>query len=388
MKALLIGVLASVLPTYTQTADNWTTYGKNYSGWRYSELGEINSSNVARLAPRWVFQTGVPGNMETTPLIADGLMFLTAASNHAFALDLLTGKPYWHYAKTPPKVLDLCCGEVNRGFAKIRNKLFKVNIEDRLIALDSRSGAVLWDIELGDYRKGYSGTAAPLGIAEKNLVITGTAGAEFGIRGFVDAYNADTGKRVWRFYTVPEAAERGGATWGPASAKRVGGSTWITGTYDPELNLIYWGTGNPGPDMNGDDRPGDNLYTDSIVALDANTGELKWHYQFTPHDVHDWDATEPLVLVNARFHGRDRKLLLQANRNGFFYVLDRTNGELLLGTPFIKRLPGRKRSGPTAFRNCLKAIDRIAEAPRPVRRYGAPPTGTRPRLIPRPACSM
>ena len=317
-----------------QDSGTWTTYGKNQAGWRYSELSEITSENVQRLAPQWVFQTGVPGNMETTPLVFDSLMFMTAASNHAFALDLLTGKPLWHYSKTPPKGLDLCCGEVNRGFATIGKTLFKVNVEDRLVALDSRSGAVLWDTGLADYRKGYSGTAAPLAV--KNMVVTGTAGAEFGIRGFIDAYDAATGRRVWRFYTIPSAAEPGGETWGSASAKRVGGSTWITGTYDPELNLIYWGTGNPGPDMNGDDRPGDNLYTCSLVALDADTGKLKWHYQFTPHDVHDWDAIADPVLTDLTVGGKKVKALIQANRNGHFYALDRTNGKLLAAKAYTK----------------------------------------------------
>ena len=211
--------------------------------------------------------------METTPLVRDGIMYVTGTSNHAWAIDLKTGKQIWHYSKTPKKPLDLCCGEVNRGFAMQGDRLFKVNIEDTLVALDRVTGKVLWEVELGDYRKGYSGTVAPLVI--KNLVVVGTAGAEFGIRGFVDAYDTATGKRVWRFYTIPLAGEPGGDTWGPATEHRVGGSTWITGTYDPELNLIYWGTGNPGPDMNGDVRPGDNLYTCSLVALDADTGKAE-----------------------------------------------------------------------------------------------------------------
>jgi len=317
----------------------WRTYGLNDAGWRYSELKQIDTGNIAQLAPKWIFQSGLPGTMETTPLVEGGLMYVTGPSNHAYALDLRQGKPIWHYSKTPPKGLGLCCGEVNRGFATIGDRLFKVSIEDTLIALDKASGELLWETQIADHRKGYTGTVAP--IAVKNLVVVGTAGAEFGIRGFVDAYDATTGKRVWRFYTVAGPGEPGADTWGNKTTageawQRGGGSTWITGTYDPELNLIYWGTGNPGPDMNGDLRPGDNLFTCSVVALDADTGKLKWHFQFTPHDTHDWDAISDPVLVDLDVGGRKVKSLIQANRNGFFYALDRTNGKMLLAKPYTK----------------------------------------------------
>ena len=312
----------------------WRSYGLNHAGWRYSELKQIDTHNIAQLAPRWIFQSRLPGSMETTPLVDGALMFVTGASNHAFALDLRTGKPIWHYSKTPPKGLGLCCGEVNRGFAILGDRLFKVNIEDRLVALDSKTGAVLWDTEIADHKKGYTGTVAP--IVVKNLVVVGTAGAEFGTRGFIDAYDANTGKRVWRFYTVAGPEDPGGRTWTADAWQRGGGSTWITGTYDPDLNLIYWGTGNPGPDMNGDIRPGDNLYTCSIVALDADTGKLKWHFQTTPHDTHDWDAISDPVLADLNIQGRPVKALIQANRNGFFYALDRTNGKMLVAKPYTK----------------------------------------------------
>jgi alcohol dehydrogenase (cytochrome c) len=312
----------------------WRTYGRNPYGWRYVELSQIDRSNVARLSPQWIFQTRLPGGLETSPLVSDGLMYLTGSSNHAFALDLRTGKPVWHYSKTPPKGMNLCCGEVNRGFALHGDKLFKVNIEDALVALDAKSGRVLWETQIEDFKKGYSGTVAPLVV--KDLVLVGTAGAEFGIRGFVDAYNVNTGKRVWRFYTVAGPGESGGETWGKDSWARGGGSTWVTGTYDPELNLTYWGTGNPGPDMNGDVRPGDNLYTCSVVALDVDTGKLKWHFQFTPHDVHDWDAISDPVLADLEISGRKTKALIQANRNGHFYALDRTNGIFLLARAYTK----------------------------------------------------
>ena len=314
--------------------NSWVSYGKNYAGWRYSPLQQISAANVARLAPAWIVPTGEGGN-ETTPLIYGGIMYITGNSNRAWAVDARTGQRLWSYGKTPPKGLGLCCGEVNRGFAVSGERLFKVNIEDTLVALHPKTGEMLWESMIDDYKKGYSGTVAPLAVKDKVLV--GTAGAEFGIRGFVDAYDAATGKRAWRFHTVAGKGERGGDTWGNGDAwTRGGGSTWITGTYDPELNLTYWGTGNPGPDMNGDVRPGDNLYTCSVVALDADTGELKWHFQFTPHDVHDWDAISDPVLVDLAIGGKKVKALIQANRNGFFYALDRTNGKMLLAKAYTK----------------------------------------------------
>ncbi|HLN01311.1 MAG TPA: PQQ-dependent dehydrogenase, methanol/ethanol family [Bryobacteraceae bacterium] len=312
----------------------WLTYGKNYAGWRYSELGEINTSNVSRLAPRWIYQTGQSGSHETTPLVFGGMMLVTGPSNHADALDLLTGKQIWHYHKAPPSGLGLCCGEPNRGFAALGEKLFKVNIEATLVALDARSGSVLWEKPIDDYKKGFTATGAP--IIVKNRVVVGMAGAEFGTRGFIDAYDASTGERAWRFYTVAAKGEPGGDTWDGDSWQRGGGSTWITGTYDPELNLIYWGTGNPGPGMDGSVRGGDNLYTCSLVAIDADTGKLKWYFQFTPHDTHDWDAVADPVLLDMTVKGEKVKAVVQADRNGYFYALNRTNGKLLAAAPYTK----------------------------------------------------
>jgi len=313
---------------------NWTTYGGNAAGWRYSELAQITGANVNSLVPKWIFQTGIAGKAESSPLIYDGMMYVTAPSNHAYAVDLRTGHAVWTYSKTPPKALDLCCQEVNRGLAVFGDRLFKVNIEDTLVALDRATGKMIWEKVIGDYKKGYSGTLAPLIVKDKVLV--GTAGAEFGTRGFVDAYSAASGERLWRFYTVPEAKAAGAETWGKDETLRVGGSTWITGTYDSELNLVYWGTGNPGPDMNGDVRPGDNLYTCSLVAIDADTGKAKWHFQFTPHDTHDWDAVADPVLVDLTMGGNKVKAVIQANRNGYFYALDRTNGKFLLARPYTE----------------------------------------------------
>lgn len=325
MKPLLMLMLGTLA-----LAQDWTSYGKNDLGWRYSELDQINTNTVSRLTPQWMYQTNTPGKNETTPLVFDGMMYVTGPSNNAWALDAVTGRPIWSYKKALPANVNLCCGQVNRGFARRASTLYKVNLEGTLVALDAKSGTQLWESTLEDYKKGYSATSAPLVV--KNLVVTGMAGAEYGTRGFIDAYDADTGKRAWRVYTVAE----GGPSWSADSWKRGGGSTWITGTYDPALNLIYWGTGNPGPDMDGDVRRGDNLYTCSLIAIDADTGKIKWHFQFTPHDVHDWDAVGDPVLTDLTIEGRPVKAVIQANRNGFFYALDRTNGKVLLTKAYTR----------------------------------------------------
>lgn len=337
---ILLGVLGAAeitdekLRRAQDDTGTWLMYGRNYAGWRYSELRQINTTNVAQLAPQWMFQTGVAGKFETTPLVYDRMMFVTGPENHAYALDLLTGRQVWHYYKAMPKGVSVCCGRVNRGFAALGDKLFKVNLEAKLLALDAKTGNVLWETEIDSVKKGYSATVAPL--VAKNLVLVGVAGAEYGVRGLIDAYDANTGKRVWRFWTVPGPGEPGNETWGGDSWKYGGGSTWITGTYDPELNLTFWGTGNPGPDWNGDVRPGDNLYTCAVVALDLDTGKLKWHYQMTPHDVHDWDAISDPVLVDVMVKGQKVRAVIQANRNGYYYVLERATGKLLLARPYTK----------------------------------------------------
>ena len=303
----LLIVCGTIGLVFAQTSStDWRTYGQNSFGWRYSELAQIDTRSISRLSTAWIYQTGLSGGFETTPLVFDGMMFIAGPSNNSWGLDALTGRPIWHSQTTPPAKLNLCCGQVNRGFATRGDKLFRVNIEGTLVALDAKSGATLWETPIANYKQGYSATAAPLIV--KNLVVTGIAGAEFGTRGFVDAYDADTGKRVWHFSTVPGEGEPGTETWSGDSWKRGGASTWVTGTYDSELNLIYWGTGNPGPDMNGDVRLGDNLYSCSVVALDADTGKLKWHYQFTPHDVHDWDAISDPVLADLTIEGRKIKI--------------------------------------------------------------------------------
>ncbi|HUQ93525.1 MAG TPA: PQQ-dependent dehydrogenase, methanol/ethanol family [Bryobacteraceae bacterium] len=328
---LIAGALSAQLKD-----EDWTTYGHNLAAWRYSELAQINASNVKSLALEWVFQTNMPGKNETTPLVKDSVMYITGPENTAWALDLRTGRQIWKYAKRVPRGVNVCCGLVNRGFAMLGDVLFKVNVESTLVALDTKTGSVIWETTIDDFKKGYSATVAPLIVKDK--VVIGIAGAEFGTRGFLDAYDAKSGKRAWRFWTVPGPGEAGNETWprDTQAFQRGGGSTWITGSYDPELNLIYWGTGNPGPDMNGDIRPGDNLYTCSLVALDAGTGKRKWHFQFTPHDVHDWDATSDVVLMDVAHEGRKVKSAVMANRNGFYYALDRTNGKLLAAKAYTQ----------------------------------------------------
>ena len=288
-------------------------------------------------------------------------------------MDARTGRQLWSYRRELPEELDLCCGRVNRGFAALGDRLFINTLDAHLLALDMKTGSVLWDAVVDDYKLGYSATSAPLVVKDK--VIVGIAGAEYGIRGFIDAYDAATGKRAWRFWVVPEPGVKGSETWEGDSWKRGGGSTWVTGSYDPALNLIYWGTGNPGPDLYGHDRDGDNLYTDSVVALDADTGTLKWHYQFTPHDTHDWDATQVPVLADRVIGGVPKKVLMFANRNGFYYTLDRTNGDLLASRPFVRTTWAEKINPdgrPAVLPNTDPDRERHAGVPRHRRRHQLP----------------
>lgn len=311
---------------------NWGTYSGDYSSTRYSRLDQVDTTNVGRLAMQWAFQTG--GALEATPLVLDGILYLAGESSTAYALDARTGREIWRYRRNLPDKLPLCCGQYSRGLAVLSEKVYLATLDAHLVALDAKTGSVLWDVEAADFRKGYSFTVAPLIVKDK--VVVGIAGAEYGIRGFIDAYDAKTGRRAWRFHTIPGPGEPGSDTWEGDSWEKGGGSAWVTGSYDPEIDLIYWGVGNPAPALNGHDREGDNLYTNAVVALDSDTGELRWHYQFTPHDVHDWDAAQAIALLDVELDGAPRKLLAQANRNGFFYVLDRTNGAFLHAQPFAK----------------------------------------------------
>jgi alcohol dehydrogenase (cytochrome c) len=316
---------------------DWTTYHGDTSGNRYTTLTQIDKTNVAKLSPRWVFpMPNVSGTVETTPVVVEGVMYISSA-NEAWALDAGNGRELWHFQR--PRTAGLvgnAAAGINRGVAIAGERLFMVTDHAHIIALNRFTGELLWDTTMADWRQNYNATSAPLVVG--NLVISGTAGGDEGVRGFVAAYDAATGREVWRFWTVPNPGEPGSETWQGAQTEHRGGASWMIGTYDPQLDLIYWPTGNPGLDYYGNDRLGDNLYSDSIVALDAKTGKLRWYFQFTPHDIHDWDAQEPPVLVDTTWQGRARKLLIQANRNGFFYVLDRTNGEFLLAKQFLKNL--------------------------------------------------
>jgi alcohol dehydrogenase (cytochrome c) len=315
---------------------SWLTYSGNYQAHRFSALTQVNRQNVGQLKTAWVYQMRNAGIVETTPIVADGIMYITEPPSTVTALDVRTGRPLWTYTPNiPSDVIIIGSPPVNRGVAVLDDLVYLATVHTHLIALDRRSGAVRWDTVVDDNKQGYYMTLAPMAIDGK--IIIGISGAETGIRGFVDAYDARTGKRVWRTYTVPATGEPGSETWGGDSWKNGGGSTWVTGAFDPALNLIYWGTGNPGPDWNGDVRPGDNLYTCALLALDANTGKIKWHFQFTPHDVHDWDATEVPVLFDATINGRARKLVAMANRNAFYYVLDRENGQFISATQYVKQ---------------------------------------------------
>jgi alcohol dehydrogenase (cytochrome c) len=313
---------------------NWLTYSGTLNGHRYSTLTQITPANVGNLELKWVFQARSLEKFEATPLVVDGVLYTVQAPNDIVAIDAATGRTFWVYSHRPSPLARLCCGRVNRGLAILGHTLFMGTIDGRLIAVDARSGRLVWDVALARPEAGYSLTLAPLIVKDK--VIVGPSGGEYGIRGFLAAFDAKTGKEVWRFNTVAGPGERGGETWGGDSWKTGGGSIWVTGSYDPESNLTYWGIGNAGPDRNGDSRPGDNLYTASVVALDADTGLLTWHYQFSPHDEFDQDATQIAVLTDLPWQGRPRKVLLWANRNGFFYVLDRITGQFLSGTPFVR----------------------------------------------------
>jgi alcohol dehydrogenase (cytochrome c) len=314
---------------------NWLTYSGNYSAHRFSALDQIDFRNVKNLRPLWVHQLDALDKAETTPLVVDGVMYISESPSNVIALDTRTGRPLWTFRRPMPKDVRVCCGQVNRGVAVLDDLVFVGTVDAHLIALDAKTGTVRWNTTVADYKTGHAITVAPLAVKDK--VVVGIAGGEYGVRGFVDAYDAKTGKQAWRFWTIPGKGEPGNETWGGESWKTGSATTWVTGAYDPELNIVYWGTGNPGPDWNGDVRPGDNLYSDSLVALDADTGKLKWHFQFTPHDVWDLDATEVPVLADLPFRGSRRKLVLFANRNAFYYVLDRRSGEFLHAKAYVKQ---------------------------------------------------
>jgi alcohol dehydrogenase (cytochrome c) len=352
-QASLSGVVGSAPPvardvTYERIVhareepQNWLTYYGTYDGQRYSPLDQIDTETVQRLVPAWVFQFGSSGmhagpstySFEAAPIVVDGVMYVSGWDGWVWALDARTGRELWRHKHAIPYDTSLCCGNVNRGVAVAKGKVFVVTLNAHVLALDAETGRTVWDSPYGDVRAGESATLAPLVV--KDLVIVGSSGGEFGVRGHLDAFELDTGRHVWRTYTVPKPGEPGSETW-PADGEawaRGGGNCWITGTYDPELNLMYWGTGNPAPDFDGGVREGDNLYTDSVIAVDPDDGAIRWHYQYNPHDLWDYDST----MENILFDLDGRKLLAHFDKNGYFFVLDRTNGDLVRVAPFVDRI--------------------------------------------------
>lgn len=321
----------------------WPTYHGDIGGNRYSDLKQITAANVGHLAPKWMFPISGARSLEVTPVVAGGVMYVTTV-NTVHALDATSGREIWVYSRPRSKGLvgDASSG-INRGVAILGDRVFLVTDNAHLLALHRLTGGLLWDVEMADSAEQYGATSAPLVVGD--LVVSGVSGGDEGVRGFVSAYKAATGERVWRFWTVPLPGEPLAKTWVGRAIEHGCASTWLTGTYDAETDSLFWTTGNPCPDFNGDERMGDNLYADSVLALQPKTGALKWYFQFTPHDLHDWDSAETPMVVDAVYHGRPRKLMLQGNRNGFFYVLDRTNGEFLAASPFVKRLTWAKGIG-------------------------------------------
>jgi alcohol dehydrogenase (cytochrome c) len=314
----------------------WLTYSGSYDSQRHSRLNQINRHNVPELRVEWERQLATSvEKVETTPIVRGTTMFVTEPPNRVLALNAVTGRVLWEYSHELPARLPLCCGPVNRGVALLGNRVFVGTLDAHLVALDATTGSVLWEIEVADAAKGFSITGAPLVVGD--MVLTGVGGGEFGIRGFVDAYDVASGQRRWRFYTIPELGQPGIDTWKGDSFRRGGAPTWLTGSYDPDLRLLYWTVGNASPNFDGDARSGDNLYSDSIVALDVDSGKLRWYFQFSPHDTHDWDSNQIPVLADGVVAGMKRKTLLLANRNAFYYELDRATGEFLLGGPYVKQ---------------------------------------------------
>jgi len=321
---------------------DWLTYSGNYLGHRYSELDQITPANVHRLTMKWIYQPLSDfRRLETTPLVADGVMFVSLPPSDVAALDAVTGRQLWRHSGTVPSQSPAGSWRVNRGVALLGDRVFVAGIDGRVKALDAKTGAVRWSRLLLDHSKAYSFSAAPLAV--RDMVIVGNAGGDFPTRGFLVALDAATGAERWRFETVPAPGQPGNETWAGDSWQNGGAAPWMTGSYDPQLNRIYWGIGNPAPDHVGSVREGDNLYSNSIVALDAQTGRLVWHFQFTPHDLHDWDSTQVPIVVPAADGSGEGKILF-ANRNGFYYVLDRKTGRFLGATPYVRQTWARSIS--------------------------------------------
>ncbi|MDQ1472972.1 MAG: hypothetical protein QOJ99_4452 [Bryobacterales bacterium] len=341
---------------------NWPTYNGNVGGNRYTTLSQITKANVKRVAPRWSFTMPDVSALQGTPVVVDGVMYVTSA-NQCFALDAGSGRTIWRFQRPrTTRLIGNAAGGINRGVAVTGEKIFMVTDNAHLLALNRTDGTIAWEIEMADWQVNYNATSAPITVGD--MVISGTAGGEEGVRGFISAYDQATGKRLWRFWTVPAPGEPGSETWKGRDITHGGATAWFTGVYDTETDTLFWQTGNPGPDYNGDERGGDNLYSDSILALEPKTGKLKWYFQTTPHDQWDWDTTETPLVINANWQGQPRKLLVQGNRNGFFYVLDRTTGKLLLAKQFIKELTWATGVGPDGRPNKVPGQAPTAEGTR------------------------
>jgi len=360
MKAVCVCLIAAASAATAQVtyqdlvkadSHNWLSYSGSYNSQRHTSLKQVHTANVQDLMTKWIYHIEGSRRLEAVPVVVNGIMYVSQP-NEVHALDARSGRLIWQYQRGGANPRG-----ANRGVAVYANKVFMGTPDAALVALDARTGSVVWEARMAEPSSGYRSPVAPLVVKDK--VIIGIAPGDGGMNGFLDAYDAETGKHVWRWNAIPKPGEAGSETWSGDSWKTGGGDTWITGSYDPALNLIYWGIGNPAPDFDGDVRKGDNLYTECMVALDADTGKLKWYFQFTPHDVHDWDAAEIPVLVDALYEGHPRKLLVQANRNGFYYVLDRTTGKFLHGSPFVK---------------LLNWADGLTPDGRPVRVRGVEPT--------------
>ena len=320
----------------TTVMDDWPMYNGDYTGRRYSSLKEVTPANVSQLQVKWVFHTRTPGNLELTPVVVSGVMFVTG-SNDLFALDATTGKTLWHHTRAVSTgLIDDASGHINRGVAVLGTRVYMETDNAHLLCLDARSGNQIWDVSYAPGNRNYGATSAPTIV--KNKVLVGTSGGDDGVRGFIAAFDADTGKEVWRLWTIPAPGEKGSESWPGDTWKHGGATTWMPGTYDPKLNLLYWGTSNASPDFDGSVRPGDDLYTSCVLAIDPDTGTMKWYFQFTPHDVNDYDAVETPILIDRVYKGQPRKLLVQANRNGFIYILDRTDGKFLFAKQFASKI--------------------------------------------------
>ncbi len=320
----------------TDDPEKWLHYGGDYGNQRHSPIRDFTPRKVKKMRVAWAFPTGTVGQFEASPVVYDGVMYVSTSYNRLFALNAENGEIFWRYDHTQPKDLRFCCGPVNRGVGIIGDTVLMGTLDAKLIAFNRHTGEVLWETKVADYQKGFSLTSAPLIV--KNLAVIGVGGGEFGIRGYFAAYDVNTGKEVWRHYTVPDKGEPGADTWKGDSYKTGGAPAWATGAFDAETDTLYWTTGNPAPDWNGDSRLGDNLYSDSVLAVNVDTGKLKWYFQFTPHDLWDYDGNSQIFLLDLTYNDQPLKAVVQANRNGYYYIINRENGEFLKATQYLEQV--------------------------------------------------